>query len=234
MAKKNKDQTSDKITTGMKISLEINVLNNSGTLENILFLTSIVEKILDDDSMLIQMPMYKGNYYPLHEDNVISMHFFLEPLMYELAVRFQEQLWIDNLPYAKVMCVSNIHSYQRRDCYRLPCSFPVTIEQIQEQDNESQPQAFEGQTINFSDSGMLFSTDAILEEGTNINLTFNIGTTETVKAVIFRITPSTGWKYKYKVAVHFIGISEEAAQKNRFYKYIVGKQMEERRRQMEQ
>ncbi len=234
MANKNKKQTSDKLIPGMKISLDIHVVNNSGTLDNILSLTSVVEKLLDNNCMLIQMPMYKGNYYPLHEENEINITFFSEPLMYEITVRFQEQLWVDNLPYAKVMCVSNLQSYQRRDCYRLPCSFPVAIEMIQDNNTESTPQAFDGQTINFSDSGMLLFTDAELEEGKNVNLTFNIGTTETVKAVIFRTTPSTGWKYKFKVAVQFIGISEETSQKHRFYKYIVEKQMEERRRLIEQ
>lgn len=229
MTKKiNKDI--DVIQPGMKITLEIHPQNNNGEKTNILSLSSMVEAILDDDCMLIHMPMYQGYYYSLHADEVLVLHCFLDPTMYEQTVQFQEQVSEDNLLYAKVLRVGEIRSYQRRNCYRLPCSFPVTIEPVPDQVSDTKPQPFVGQTINFSDSGMLFATNAKLEEGKTITLTFHIGRIETVEAFVFRVSPNTGLVYQYNAAVQFLNSDSDVFQKDRFYKYIVEKQLEERRR----
>lgn len=232
MAKNVKNKATVEIKPGMKIALEVRLKNSTDGMENVLSLCSIVEEILDDDCLLIQMPMHQGYYYPLPIDDEIAMYFFLEPMMYSLPVQFQEQIWQENLLYAKVLRSGKISSYQRRNCYRLPCSFPITVERQPMPEKNSTPefQTIQGKTINFSDGGMLFSSDEYIEKGEKITLTFNIGSTETVKAMVFRTEKNTEGNYKFKTAVQFLIKDKDAAQKQRFYRYIVEKQLEERRR----
>lgn len=232
MAKNNKNEAAVEIKPGMKVALEVPLKSSADGIEKVLSLNSTVEEILPDDCVLIQMPMYQGYYYPLPIDDEIVMYLFIEPMMYALPVQFQEQIWQGNLLYAKILRAGKISSYQRRNCYRLPCSFPITVKrlQIQEGDSAPGPQTIQGRTINFSDSGMLFATDEYIEKGEKVTLTFSIGSTETAEAMVFRTEKNIEGKYKFKTAVQFLSNARDAAQRQRFYRYIVEKQLEERRR----
>lgn len=232
MAKNMKNEATVEIKPGMKIALEVRLKNSADGVEKILSLNSIVEETLDDGCLLIQMPMHQGYYYPLPIEEKIVMYLFLEPMMYALPVQFQEQIWKENLLYAKMLPAGKIGSFQRRNCYRLPCSFPISVKrlQMQEKNSTSEPQSIQGKTINFSDSGMLFATDEYIEKGEKITLTFHIGRTETTEATVFRSERNIDGSYRFKTAVQFLHDDKDPTQRQRFYRYIVEKQLEERRR----
>lgn len=230
MAKNVKNGAAVEIKPGMKIALEVCLKNSADGVEKILSLNSMIEETLDDGCLLIQMPMHQGYYYPLPIEKEIVMYLFLEPMMYALPVQFQEQIWHENLLYAKMLPTGKISSYQRRTCYRLPCSFSITVKRLKMQGSTSESQPIQGKTINFSDGGMLFATNEYIEKGEKIALTFHIGTEETIEATVFRTERNIDENYRFKTAVQFLHSDKEPTQRQRFYRYIVEKQLEERRR----
>jgi len=158
------------------------------------------------------------------------MHFFVDSEMYAAPVRFEERTERGGFLFARMRRVGKIKPHQRRDCYRLPCSLPVTVERLWLNEREIYPerQPAEGQIINFSDGGMLFATDENIEKGEKITLTFDMGKPETIEGMALRTQRIKDGQYLFRVAVRFR--NKDICQQRRFYKYIVDKQLEERRR----
>jgi c-di-GMP-binding flagellar brake protein YcgR len=219
---KDKPPNAD-IQVDMRVSLDIELKPTGDGKRSVLSLASAVEEISEDGALLIHMPLHHGGYYPLPRDDEIFMRFFAGAKMYALPVRFQERIMIDNLMYARVRRLGPVRQVQRRECYRLPCSLPVAVER---QDKEP----LKGVTVNLSDGGMLFAANEDIERGEKIALTFDIGRVETIKAAALRAERIEGGKYQYRTAVQFRFNNKDRAQKDRFYKYIVEKQSEKRRR----
>jgi len=223
-----------RIKEDMKVSLGIE--HNDGKSRKTISLSSIIEEVLDDGCLVVHMPMYKRNYYPLEIDSTFLMHFFVGSRMYATPVQYEGRFRNGNFVYAKLRRLGGIENSQRRHCYRLPCSLPVTIErhaanENHQPDEENAANCGEGQMIDFSDGGMLFATNENIERGEKISLSFDIGTVETVEAVTLRVERTMGEEYRYKAAVQFHRM--EKTQKNRLYKYIADAQREMRKRQVE-
>ena len=218
------------IKASMRVSLEIQLKNDINGMKNVITLSSVVEEVFDDGSLLIQMPVYQGYHYPLPRDNTFLMHFFEDSEMYALPVQFQERIEQDGFMLAKVRRRGRIKPHQRRDCYRFPCSLPVTVERLWQNEREIYPdrQPTEGQIIDFSDGGMLIATNENIEKGEKITLTFDMGKIETVEGLALRTERIEDGKYLFKVAVQFR--NTDIAQQRRFYKYIVDMQLEQIRR----
>jgi len=230
MPTKVKNKVNADIKAAMRVSLDIQLKNDLNGMKNILSLSSVVEEILDDGSILILMPIYQGYHYPLPRDNMMLMHFSVDSEMYALSVQFQERIERDDFMFAKVRRRGKIKPHQRRDCFRTPCSFPVTVERLWQNERELYPerQPTEGQMINFCDGGMLFATNENIDKGEKITLTFDMGKVETVEGMALRAERIEDGKYLFKVSVHFR--NKDIVQKRRFYKYIVDMQLEEIRR----
>lgn len=218
------------IKANMRISFDIQLKNDVDGMKNVITLSSRIEELFEDGSMLVQMPVYKGYHYPLPQDKPFLMKFFNESEMYALQVRFEERIEQDGFMFAKVRRASKVKPHQNRDCYRLPCSLPVTFERLWQSEKGNPPESppFEGRMINFSDGGMLFFTNENMERGEKITLTFDFGRSETVKGKVLRVERVENGKYLFRVAVQFK--NTDKAQKRRFYKYIIEQQMMERRR----
>lgn len=219
------------IKPAMRVSLTVELKNDIDGMRNVLTLSSVVEEILDDGCLLIQMPIHQGYHYPLPRDETLLMHFFIESVIYALPVQFLERIERGRFQFAKIRRVGKIAPHQRRDCYRFPCSLPVSVERlwIKERDRHPEHLPTEGCMINFSDGGMLFATDEDIEKSEKITLTFNMGqTTETVEGMALRTERVEEGKYLFRVAVKF-RITDKT-QKQRFYRHIVDMQLAERRR----
>lgn len=221
-------KTDISLNADTRVSLNIQLRSGGREVINTLSLNSVVEEVMDDGCLLIHMPLYRGRHYSLPKDDSFSIHFFIDTKMYTLPVQFQERIMRNNMVFAKVRQLGAIKQGQRRDCYRLPCSLPVTI---MRQDAEGTEQSVMGQMIDFSDGGMLFCSDADIEKDGTLILTFDIGRVETVKCVALRTVQAENGKYRYKTAVQFK--CRDKTQKSRFYKYILKMQMEERRKQIQ-
>lgn len=233
MPTKTQSKVSAEIRGSMRVILEIQLKNDANGMENKLSLSSVVEERLEDGNILIQMPIHQGYHYPLPRDGSFLMMFFEDGEMYALPVQFVERIERGGFMFARIRRLGRIRPHQRRDCYRLPCSVPVTVERLWINERELYPerQPTEGQMIDFSDGGMLFFTDENIEKDEKITLTFDLGKPETIEGMALRTVRIEEGKYLFRVAVRFR--SKDKAQKQRFYQYIVQKQLEERRRWMQ-
>lgn len=223
------------ITADVRVSLEIELKNDIDGMSRSLTLNSTVEEVLDDGSLLIHMPIHQGYHYPLPRDTKLQLCFFVDLQIYATDVEYVERLEKDGFIFAKLRRRGKITKYQRRDCYRLPYSIPVQLERYWRNGNDEEInpelQPTEGQMIDFSDGGMLFATNENIDVGEKITLTFDMGKAETAKGMALRTERIEDGKYLFRVAVRFR--NNDKAQKDRFYKYIMEKQMEERRRWMQ-
>lgn len=220
----------DAIKAGLRVSLDLRLKDGVSGTENVLTLSSIVEELLEDGYMLIHMPIYQGYYYPLHQDDSVLMKFRVDSELYALYIAFEERVERKNLVFAKVRRIGRIKLHQQRDCYRLPCFLPTTFERVgrSETPDKGQSRIFEGTIVNFSDGGMLFATAENIRKGEKLTFTFDLNETETVEGTVLRTERKKKGDYLFRVAVRFQ--SEDVFQKRRFYKYIIDKQLEERRR----
>jgi hypothetical protein len=244
--KKHQQQEKIEIQADMRVLLEIERLGIGNEIGGRVSLGSYVEEVLSDGVFLIQMPIHRGYHYPLPRNNPIQMYLFAKSRMFSMAVLFVERVERDNLMFAKIRRVGNIMANQRRDCYRLQCTLPLTAERIVDSKAEPPP-PIECRMVNFSDGGVLFNTNEDFDIRDKLTLTFDIGTIETVDAEVLRHEraeveaqpqPQTEGDeekapvFKYKTAVRFMHKCKK--QKDRFYRYIVEQQREIIKRQAEE
>jgi len=226
--KKKKEKP--KIKPDMKILLEIERKSNDGITRNVLSLGSYVEEVISDNFLLIKMPIHRGYNYLLPRDKPILAYFFIANRMFSLTFQFQDRVARDGLEFARVRILSELQPDQRRDCYRLQCSLPVTVERVAKKRSDPPPPVT-CEMLNFSDGGMLFAVNEEMEMGENMTLSFDIGTAETVKAKVLRIETPTEGIYRHNIAVKFL--HKCIKQKQRFYRFIVAQQREKLKQQQE-
>ena len=239
-----------------KILLEIERKNPVDGISDWLSLGSYVEEVLDDNHILIQMPMRRGYYYTPPNTPVL-MYLFAKLRMFSLMVQYVERVERGKLMYAKMRLLSDIQPNQRRACFRLECSLPVMVERTDQtilpaiKTGKNCEAAADGQAagnqeanaqmVNFSDGGMLFATNDDYEVGENVTLSFALTLfsvdgeiPETIDGVVLRVESpyEIGGAYKRNIAVKFTHKCKK--QKDRFYRFIVEQQREVIKRQAEE
>ena len=236
MARRKQKQPSVAIQPDMKILLELKQANGTDGDVTHLSLGSYVEEVMPDGCLLIKMPVHKGSYYSLPQYKPVLIHLFAQSRMYSFTVRFVDRVKRGNLLYAMVRQLSDVKPNQRRDCFRLQCTLPITIERQPTDDNgendgstanaantEKRP-PIHGKMINLSDGGTAFITNETFETGEIITLTFDIGTIETLDAKVLNFDKTGDKEYRHKVSVKFNHQCKH--QKDRIYKYLVSQQLE--------
>ncbi len=213
-----------KLTEGTKVSVDIRVLNDQGK-RGVISLPSIVEEVYSDGFFLVQMPKHQSGYYPLPRDEMFLVYFTVEAEksaadMFVIPARFIEKIEREDSVYAKLEPLGKIERSQRRDCYRLPLSIEVTLRRAYGKD----ALATNARMINFSDGGMLISTDINLVQGENVTLDFSIGEHETVGGNVLRVERTEYARPRYRAAIAFNNATID--QKERFYRFIMDKQVE--------
>jgi len=226
------------ITADMKVLLEIEQFNESNEVKSRISLGSYVEEVLPDGNILIQMPIQRGYHYPLPKGRPILMYLFAKSRMFSMNIMFLDRVEREGLMFAKVRRLSEIVSNQRRNCYRLQCTLPVMVERTADGKDEAPP-PIPCRMVNFSDGGVLFTTNEDFTISEAVTMSFNIGTDETAEAEVLRFEQAdisvAGTEletHRYKVAVKFLHKCKK--QKDRFYRYIVEQQREIMRKQAEE
>jgi len=197
---------------------------------SILSLGSYIEEVISDNLLLIKTPIHRGYNYLLPRNKPLHAYFFMHSRMFSLTLQCLESVQRDNLEYAKVRVLSALQPGQRRDCFRLQeCTLPVMLERHPAPKTDPTP-PMPCRLINLSDGGMLIATNHEFTKGETVNITFDIGTVETVKAEVLRLE-SPYDIYKHTIAVKFLHKCKH--QKHRFYVFIVEQQRERLRQQAE-
>ena len=187
MKRKKTKQAGFEIKSDMKVLLVIESKSGADGLANRITLSSYVEEVMPDGTILIQVPVYRGYNYPLPRDEPILMYLLSKSRMYSMTAWFLERVRHDGLMFARMGRCSPIKPDQRRDCYRLPCELPVLVERATAYKCRAEPPiSNECKMINFSDGGMLFAAHEAFEIGEKVTLAFDIGTDEAITAKVLR------------------------------------------------
>ena len=229
MARKDKKKNVDypKLEEEMRVTLDVETAEEHSGIKKILPLLSAVHKVYSSTSVEIYMPMYQGHNYPLPRGVEIPMFFSDARKMYAVQVEAVERITRGSLAFERLRLVSSIEPSQRRDCYRLKCSLPVEIERQTEIDQGIR-QLHAGKTIDLSDGGMLFVTNADIKEGDKLIVRITLEKEpETIECIVLRTQPFAKGIYNRSAAVRMINLSP--AQGQAIYKFIVEKQREENR-----
>jgi len=222
MSKNNKGH-SVKLTADMKILLVIETKGAMGGIGKTLSLSSSVDEVLADGCVLIHMPIYQGYNYSLPVNTPIMLFFSTKQRMYSITIKVKEHVRRENMMYEKVVQIGEATPNQRRNCYRLQCSLPVTVSRSLN-NNKEQSQPAEGRMIDFSDGGMLFAANEDITVGEKIILSFELDQAESVEAEALRSVRIEEGDYKHGIAVQFL--CKDKKTKERFFKYIMAKQRE--------
>lgn len=224
------DRPAATLPENARVSLDIRVRDAQGN-ERSLSLQSRVEEVRENGSFLIQMPTHRGNYYSLPRDERITMYFVGGksqagdiPEMFAAPVSFVERVVRGNIVFAEMEIIGEIEPSQRRDCYRLWLSRPVTLKR-QENGKVRESGA---RMVNFSDGGMLVATDEDLAVNERVSVDFELDEPETVDCLVRRVEELENADTRFRAALRFESVS--AKQKQQFYRYIMEKQLEKRRR----
>jgi len=221
---------SQKVTAGMKIIIELdNMLaehaDNDFENNKKVSLSSYVEEVLDDETMLIQMPMYKSYNFPLPKNQSVTAYFFSGMRMFVLQVIFVENVRQGRVELAKVRRTSALTPFQRRDCFRLETALPVVVQRLRLDENGDPITPTKTKLINISDGGILIASDDTYEVDERVFITVELDnkTVETLEGRVVRAVATYGvGAFKHHFSVQFEHSCNR--QKDRLYKYIVDKQ----------
>ena len=220
----------DKIKVDTKILLEIEGKTDIEGRQNIYSFSSRVEEIERDGFLVVQMPIYKGGYFMLPRDRLILVYSFIGERMFSLTARYEGRVVRGELVYARLRPTSALRPSQRRNCYRLQCSLPIEILQIDPY-LERKIRGY-GQMVNISDGGMLFVANNEAKPDEVISITFDLGDKKNknimaTEGKVIRAERLYGTMYQYRVAVRFVNMPR--AERDKIYKYILEKQREKMR-----
>jgi len=208
-----------------KVTLDIAQDGGGGT-GVVLKLKSVVEEITDDGGLLVQMPQHRGAVFPLTGDMDVTLRFIADSVMYALPVRYTARVARGGLLYAKLLRTGEPTHEQQRECFRVCCAIPVTASLV----GRGGAEPVYGRTVDFGEGGMKFASDVELKKDELVGLRFNAGQTETVIGKTLRTERAERGAFRYNAAILFQ--TDDAAQRQRFYRFIVEWQMEERRKKL--
>ncbi|MCL2578771.1 MAG: flagellar brake protein [Oscillospiraceae bacterium] len=215
------------ITAGMKVIIDFmsHVNSEKEMYTPFLTLNTVVEEIIDDESLLIHMPTYKGDYYKMAKSDLIYLRFMTKTDLYSVQLKYDRRVLQGSLLLAKVYLDGPIRSTQARGFYRLPHALSVTVGYL---DQDEEEQSYEARTVDISAGGMLLASAERLENGANITLTFDIGSPVTLNGTALRVTTSDSPAYRFRIAVRFEDLHEQM--QSRISMFVMRKQMDQRKR----
>ena len=230
MAKADDNRHNDLIKVGMKTLLGFGTKKEGDTEQPLLTLTSFVEEVSDKNTILIQWPIHKGEYYHFLPNERFNLRLISDHTVYNVTVKFLNRVVEDNMVYANLQIISPIKSGQLRSCYRLPCFLDVFVRDLNEEtsDEAEELRVFEGKIRDISTGGMQLLTNEHVKSGEQFILDSDIELIDNINCKVLRTDHcEPSGIYKYKVAIQFINM--DTKQQNKLYKYIVKQQLEKRR-----
>ena len=218
----NNMKTLSIIKPGMKMNID-RVVSVNNIERSFLNLTSVVEYVSNNRTLLIQLPSYQSYNYPLRPNDTIDLRVFTEYKIILISARYIKQVKEGNMMLAKVQLFGNIKTIQRRSHFRLHCAtnlFGVRMDDMEEQETGS----FSGITIDVSTGGTSFASEQILRPSEVILLEIDFGKIEMVLGEIVRIEKNREGAIANKISVKFKNHANRA-QQDRIHRYILNMQL---------
>ena len=185
---------------------------------------TIVEGFSDEEVFYISPPLHHLKMLLPEREQICLLHRTNQNGLIVLDVRVLDIEYSDNIPLIKVVSVSEPKRVQRRKCYRTDIMLNVTIRKTSgAESQQKEAPADTTKTLNISEDGMLYISDADYNIGEMIECDINLNRfdmnykLESVKAQVTRSEPTDDGRLK--VAVQFTECSRKS--KNLLLRFII-------------
>ncbi|HHV98985.1 MAG TPA: hypothetical protein GXX36_05735 [Clostridiaceae bacterium] len=147
------------------IKFEIEIYNRDGE-KAIPPFSSKLETILDENNIVVNAPIFKGEIFPVHIGWRANVYFTHKKSLYFFPAKITGRSKKDEMPLMNLEITDNITRIQRRHFFRLNLSLPVSYREynpLSKEDDDKEKEFKESTTIDVSGGGISFITDELLE-----------------------------------------------------------------------
>ena len=161
----------EQITTGTRF--EISVVHKQKIIKSY---NSIVEEMLDGETVLIYAPIEQESYVKLHSYELYFVKFDLNEkyLVYECYI--QRPVYLGNLMLYEIKLIGNGEVIQQRDYFRMPFYAPLSFypSEMDESGNPIIRDIYEAIMRDISGGGLKMASKFSVNENNSVHLTFDI------------------------------------------------------------
>ncbi len=181
------------------------------------------------EQFLVTAPMYGGELYPLHKDEVVTVAYVTEKAFFQIDAVVLERLRKGDLQFIRLQCISGVKRNQRRNDFRVDVLIETTLYPCLQDDPKKIDQTaapMRGLINNLSGGGAALYINGDTEAGNYVALTLPpevLGKETLMTAQVHWVRePDTKVVYKHYIGAHFI--YEVAGEKETLIRYTFEQQ----------
>ena len=173
-----------------------------------------LEAILDENKIVVNAPIFKGNIFPVHTGWSVNVYFTHKKDLYYFPAIIVGRGKKDDMPLMEIKVTDNISKIQRRHYFRLNISLPVRYREFDPllKEDDEQHEYIESTTIDISGGGISIVTDEKLENDNLIECKIILPDNKDIPFIgkiirsekLFDVNPE-----KYRNAIKFIAIENK-------------------------
>jgi len=175
--------------------------------------SSKLENILDENTIVVNAPIFKGEIFPVHIGWKVNVYFTQKKNLYFFPAKIVGRSKKEEIPLMDIEITENITRIQRRNFFRLNLSLPVKYREydptLTKNKEDEQGEYKESTTIDVSGGGISLTTDEKLETDKVIEGRLTLPNHKEIVFIgkivrserFFEINPD-----KYKTAIKFSSI----------------------------
>lgn len=209
------------VTLGEKVEI---VVNFNSHREKTYF--SMIQDIPDRDTMIINLPMSKGEAAFLHMGQEIAVNYFRCHGQYYFMATVIDRYEKGNSHFFEIKKISETHRLQRRNYYRLAKTMPVRIDVFLKEDKDS-TKTIHGHTCNICGGGLGVILKEEIPVDASVRCIFELnydGNIEKIEAKgrVVRCDPLTDSDDRFEVGICFEDMPE--GQRDEIVKFVFSEQ----------
>lgn len=188
---------------------------------------SKVVDIVDDEVITVAAPVKDDTPVPVNVGEKINMFFWDNTCQYAFEAQVIARA-NTSIPIITIKKSSELQRMQRRSYFRIQAMLKV-IFNIENEDDDAEPENYEGLTLNISGGGILLSTSTMLEAGSNIKLKLYLAERDYVTAIgcVERVD-FLSTKKLYRAGIDFFMIYE--SDRDKIVAYVFEREIELRKK----
>lgn len=180
--------------------------------------TSQIENIVNNDEIIVHMPIYFGKLVKLEINKNYKLLFFTDKGIIIFETKVLQHVNEEGFNLTIFKLTDRGKRVQRREFFRFTCyikaNFITNRQEEDKDDKEDKIIAFNGIIKDIGAGGIRFLTNQRLEENISIKASFNLNDkvlTAAVRIICRQYTPDTDFEYQYRV--EFIDLAESNQEK---------------------
>ena len=193
-------------------------------------LNTTFETQLDDRLFVAALPIYKNAVYPLHEEELLYLHYYDRKARHDFQAVVETRFKEDGLYYFRARRTTEITQTQRREDFRLDFTFPLHLTVLDRWDKRNTTQN-PSRFIDLSGGGFSARVSRFMEEGEQVALKLYLEDVEKsldLTAEVRWISPAqSGDEFRYVAGFRFL--HSETKHKEMIVQYLFRHQQQRMR-----